>query len=132
MKLSKCVVVEYQCGLPISRWISHNRDIFLSMRCFFVLLWTVICQSPLSMGFFRQEYWNELHFLLQEIFPTQRSNLHHLCLLHWNHIDYLLSYLGSQETFSEVSNLPFFAKTIQWASKYLSTQWENTVKICYL
>ena len=23
------------------------------------------------------------HFLLQGLFPTQGSNLHHLCLLHW-------------------------------------------------
>ena len=25
-------------------------------------LWTVALQAPLSMGFFRQEYWNGLHF----------------------------------------------------------------------
>ena len=24
--------------------------------------WTVACQTPLSMGFFRQEYWSELPF----------------------------------------------------------------------
>ena len=27
---------------------------------FFVTPWTVACQSPLSMGFFRQEYWSGL------------------------------------------------------------------------
>ena len=26
-------------------------------------LWTVACQVPLSLGFPRQEYWNELPFL---------------------------------------------------------------------
>ena len=26
----------------------------------FVTLWTVACQAPLSMEFFRQEYWNGL------------------------------------------------------------------------
>ena len=26
----------------------------------FARLWTVACQAPLSIGFFRQEYWNEL------------------------------------------------------------------------
>ena len=26
--------------------------------------WTVACQTPLSMGFLRQEYWSGLHFLL--------------------------------------------------------------------
>ena len=25
--------------------------------------WTVVCQAPLSMGFFRQEYWSGLPFL---------------------------------------------------------------------
>ena len=29
---------------------------------FFVTLWTVACQPPLSMGFFRQEYWSGLLF----------------------------------------------------------------------
>ena len=27
---------------------------------FFVILWTVAHQAPLSMGFSRQEYWSEL------------------------------------------------------------------------
>ena len=27
-----------------------------------VIPWTVVCQAPLSMGFFRQEYWNGLPF----------------------------------------------------------------------
>ena len=27
-----------------------------------VILWTVACQAPLSMGFPRQEYWNGLPF----------------------------------------------------------------------
>ena len=29
---------------------------------FYVTLWTVACQAPLSMGFFRQEYWSGLPF----------------------------------------------------------------------
>ena len=32
---------------------------FSSIRLF-VTLWTVACQAPLSMGFFRQEYWSGL------------------------------------------------------------------------
>ena len=28
----------------------------------FATLWTVACQAPLSMVFFRQEYWSELPF----------------------------------------------------------------------
>ena len=39
---------------------------------------TVAYQVPLSMGFSRQEYGNGLPFPLQEIFPTQGSNLHFL------------------------------------------------------
>ena len=49
----------------------------------FVTLWTVAHQALLSMGFFRQKYWNGCHALLQGIFMTQGSNLHLLCLLHW-------------------------------------------------
>ena len=32
-------------------------------------------QAPPSMGFYRQEYWRGLPFLLQGIFLTQGSNL---------------------------------------------------------
>ena len=45
--------------------------------------WTVAHQASLSMGFPRQEYWREFHFLLQGIFPTQGSNLSPLHLLYW-------------------------------------------------
>ena len=61
----------------------------------FATLWTVVCQAPLFMGFPRQEYWSGCHFLLQEIYLTQRSNLHLLCLLHFRRILYPLSHLGS-------------------------------------
>ena len=47
-----------------------------------VWLW-VARQAPLSMGFSRQGCWSGLHFLLQGIFPTQGSNQHLSCLLHW-------------------------------------------------
>ena len=35
-----------------------------SLSCvrLFATLWTVACQAPLSMGFFRQEHWSELPF----------------------------------------------------------------------
>ena len=38
-------------------------------------LWTAAHQTPLSMGFSRQEYWSGFHALLQRIFPTYRLNL---------------------------------------------------------
>ena len=34
----------------------------LSRVRLFVTLWTGVCQAPLSMGFFRQEYWSGLPF----------------------------------------------------------------------
>ena len=51
------------------------------LNCFshvqlFIILWTVDCQTPLSMGFSRQEYWVGCHALLQGIFPTQWWNLY--------------------------------------------------------
>ena len=46
--------------------------------------WPVACQTPLSMGFSRQECWRGCPVLLQRIFPTQGSNLHFLSLLHWH------------------------------------------------
>ena len=50
---------------------------------FFVTSWTVAHQAPLPMEFSMQEYRSGLPFLLQGIFPTQGSNLHLSCLLHW-------------------------------------------------
>ena len=49
----------------------------------FVTLWTVACQSPLSMGFCRQEYWSGLPFPPPGDLPTQGSNPNFLHLLHW-------------------------------------------------
>ena len=56
---------------------SHFSRVWLSAT-----LWTIAYQAPPSMGFSRQEYWS-CHALLQGIFPTQGSNPHLLCLLHW-------------------------------------------------
>ena len=39
-------------------------DGFVAQLCLTLATsWTVACQAPLSMGFPRQEYWNELPFL---------------------------------------------------------------------
>ena len=54
----------------------------LSRVQLFVTSWTVASQGPLSMEFSRQEYWNELPFPLQGIFPIQGSNPGLLRLLH--------------------------------------------------
>ena len=54
----------------------------------FVTPWTVACHTPLSTGFYRQEYWSGCHALLQGIFPIQGSNPHLLWLLHCRQILY--------------------------------------------
>ena len=41
----------------------------------FMTPWTVAFQALLPMGFFSQEYWSGLPFLLQGIFPTQGFGL---------------------------------------------------------
>ena len=45
--------------------------------------WTVAYQSPLSIGFPRQEYWSVLPFPTPGDLSTQGSNLCLLHLLHW-------------------------------------------------
>ena len=59
---------------------------------FFVTQWTVACQAPLSMGFYRQEYWCGLPFPSLGDLPdplTQGSNLPFLCLLYYRWVLYL-------------------------------------------
>ena len=58
---------------------------------FFATSWTIALQACLSKEFSRQEYWSGCHFLLQSIFPAQRSNLG---LLHCRQIFYHLSHQG--------------------------------------
>ena len=45
--------------------------------------WTVAHQVPVFMGFPRQEYWSWLPGPPPGDLPDPRSNLHLLCLLHW-------------------------------------------------
>ena len=49
----------------------------------FATPWTVAHQAPLSMVFFRQEYWSGFPCPPPGIFPTQGSNQCLLHLLHW-------------------------------------------------
>ena len=39
----------------------------------FMILWTLACKAPLSMGFPRQEYWSRLPFPITEDCPKQRN-----------------------------------------------------------
>ena len=45
-----------------SLYVAHACAQMLCCIQLFVTLWTVACQSPLSMGFSRQEYWSGLPF----------------------------------------------------------------------
>ena len=58
--------------------LSHFSCILL-----FAILWTIAHQAPLPWDFPGKNTGEGCHFLLQGIFPTQGSNPHLLCLLHW-------------------------------------------------
>ena len=61
----------------------------------FATLWALAHQAPLPMGLSRQEWVAMPWRRLQGIFPTQESNLHHLCLLYYRRILYHLSHQES-------------------------------------
>ena len=50
---------------------------------FFVTLWAVALQDPLSLGFSRQEYWSGLPFPFPGDLPNPGIEPVLLCLLHW-------------------------------------------------
>ena len=77
---------------------SHVDDNYLLSRVrLFETPWTVAHQAPLSMEFSRQEYLGGCHFLLQRLSLTKGSNLHLLCLLHWQVNSLSLGHLGSPD-----------------------------------
>ena len=82
------VIYKPECQL-VNLWEQYfpRRYVYVQLFSFvwlFATLCTVAHQAPLSMRFFRQEYWSgvDCHFLLQGIFLTQWSNKCFLCLLH--------------------------------------------------
>ena len=60
---------------------------------------TVACQTPMSMGFSRQEHWSGLPFLFQGIFLTKGLNPG---LLHCRQILYYLSPKGSSSHYDNI------------------------------
>ena len=64
-----------KCFMHTSQFIQNNKDKSLSCVRLFVTPWTGAYQAPLSMRFFRQEYWSGLHVPLQRTFPAQGWNL---------------------------------------------------------
>ena len=61
----------------------HKKFFMQSCVQIFTIPWTIACQVPLSMRFFRQEYWDGLPFHSPEDLPDPGSNLYLLRLLHW-------------------------------------------------
>ena len=74
--------VSHGCAL---RTVSRGRMCVcvLSHVQLFVTPWTAAHQAPLSVGSSRQECWSGLPLPAPRDLPTQGSNPHLLCLLHW-------------------------------------------------
>ena len=68
--------VLYHQDLPKLYHIHSTVVCVLSCVQLCVTLWTVAHQTPLSMGFPSQEYWNGLPFPPPRDLLTQGSNLH--------------------------------------------------------
>ena len=66
----------------------------LSCVQLFATLWTVAHQARDFPG---KNTRVSCHFLLQGLFPTQKSNLHLLCLQHWQADSLPLSHLGTNQ-----------------------------------
>ena len=60
----------------------------------FATPWTVARQAPLSMGFYRQEYWSGLPCLPPGNLPNPGLKLHLLSLLHWQVVSWPLASPG--------------------------------------
>ena len=71
------------------------------------------------MGYSRQEYWSGLHFLLQEIFPTQESSPHLLHLLCWQACSLPLEPPGSSTDILEDAE----PKSIAWTLEAAGMPW---------
>ena len=75
----------WPCGIRLKNGVLVF-PCLLSHVWLFVTHWNVAHQAHLYVEFFRQEYWSDCRFLLQEIFPTQGLNPSLLCLLHCSQI----------------------------------------------
>ena len=78
-------------------WTELNWSHFSCVQLF-VTLWTLAHQATLPMDSPGKNTGVGFHALLQRIFPTQRSNLCLLCLLHWQEDSLPLSHWGSPIT----------------------------------
>ena len=88
----KEISISYQTKFDLNLMLPYLIASYLSWVCvlsyfscvqFFVTLWTVACQAPLSVGFSRQECWSGLPHLPPWDLLTQGLNPCLLCLLYW-------------------------------------------------
>ena len=78
-------------------------------------LWTVACQTPLSMGFCRQKYWSGLLCLLLGNLPHSGIEPSILHFLHWQAGPYHLNLLGSPQTTRHNHLTSFWEGRARWA-----------------
>ena len=88
------------------------------------LLWTVVHQAPLSMGFSRQQYGVGCLSFLQEIFATQGLKPSLLHLLHWPASSLPLSSLRSQLV------IYFTCRPVTHFEYFLQKVCKRTQKVC--
>ena len=67
---------------PLVGFLGHVLSCFIHVRLF-AIPWTIACQSPLSMGFSRQEYWSGLLCPPPGDLPKPGIKTACLYLLHW-------------------------------------------------
>ena len=61
--IAQGIIVRQKAKETITQGCVYVRVYLLNRVRLFATLWTVARQTPLSMGFFRQEYWSGLPFL---------------------------------------------------------------------
>ena len=73
--LGKLILLPEPPGKPLSCIMSACVLRHFSHVQLFMIIWTAACQAPLSMGFFRQEYWGGLPCLAPGNFPNSGIEL---------------------------------------------------------
>ena len=91
---------------------------YLCSVLFFVTLWTVTHQAPLSMEFSREEYWSGLPCPPPRDLPAQGLNPRLLRLLHWQADSLPLCHLGRHS----LSNSFVLILSSQWLLHILRTK----------
>ena len=107
---------------------------YLSAVWLFVL-WTVVHQAPLSMGFPGKNTGMGCHFLLQGIFLSQGLNLHLSSLLNWQADSLLLApilhihtHTNTHKLYQNLSHLNHIHKSyfVHWGKNGAKEKWYLT------